>query len=115
MIAITLRNRTQASHQSISIMIIIIIIITIIIIIIMIIITLIIVIAIISIIIIISSSSSIIMFNSATRPPLNLTLRCRRLASKPCTVDFRNLIVFLLGRDPGTLKSDIVSKKHIYN
>ena len=28
------------------------------------------------------------------------------------TVDFRNLIVFLLGRDPGTLKSDIVSKKH---
>ena len=28
------------------------------------------------------------------------------------TVDFRNFIVFLLGRDPGTLKSDIVSKKH---
>ena len=27
------------------------------------------------------------------------------------TVDFRNFIVFLLGRDPGTLKSDIVSKK----
>ena len=26
-------------------------------------------------------------------------------------VDFRNFIVFL-GRDPGTLKSDIVSKKH---
>ena len=28
------------------------------------------------------------------------------------TVDFRNFIVFLLGRDPGTLKSDIVSKRH---
>ena len=28
------------------------------------------------------------------------------------TVDLRNVIVFLLGRDPGTLKSDIVSKKH---
>ena len=28
------------------------------------------------------------------------------------TVEFRNFIVFLLGRDPGTLKSDIVSKKH---
>ena len=28
------------------------------------------------------------------------------------TVDFRNFIVFLLGRDPGTLKSNIVSKKH---
>ena len=27
------------------------------------------------------------------------------------TVYFRNFIVFLLGRDPGTLKSDIVSKK----
>ena len=27
------------------------------------------------------------------------------------TVDFRNVIVFLLGGDPGTLKSDIVSKK----
>ena len=29
-----------------------------------------------------------------------------------CPVDFRNFIVFLLGRDPGTLKSDIASKKH---
>ena len=28
------------------------------------------------------------------------------------TVDSRNFIVFFLGRDPGTLKSDIVSKKH---
>ena len=28
------------------------------------------------------------------------------------TVDFRNFIVFFLGRDPGILKSDIVSKKH---
>ena len=28
------------------------------------------------------------------------------------TVDFRDFIVFLLSRDPGTLKSDIVSKKH---
>ena len=28
------------------------------------------------------------------------------------TVDFRSFIVFFLGRDPGTLKSDIVSKKH---
>ena len=28
------------------------------------------------------------------------------------TVDFRNFIVFFSGRDPGTLKSDIVSKKH---
>ena len=28
-----------------------------------------------------------------------------------CAVDFRKFIVFL-GRDPGTLKSDIVSKKH---
>ena len=28
------------------------------------------------------------------------------------TVDFQNLIVLSLGRDPGTLKSDIVSKKH---
>ena len=27
------------------------------------------------------------------------------------TVDFRNSIVILLGRDPGTLKSDIVSTK----
>ena len=27
-------------------------------------------------------------------------------------VDFRNFIVFFVGRDPGTLKSDIVSKKH---
>ena len=27
------------------------------------------------------------------------------------TVDFRNFIVFSSGRDPGTLKSDIVSKK----
>ena len=26
------------------------------------------------------------------------------------TVDLRNFIVFFLGRDPGTLKSDIVSK-----
>ena len=28
------------------------------------------------------------------------------------TVYFRSFIVFLLGPDPGTLKSDIVSKKH---
>ena len=28
------------------------------------------------------------------------------------TVDFRHFIVFFLGRDPGTLKSDIESKKH---
>ena len=28
------------------------------------------------------------------------------------TVGFRNFIVFLLGRDPGTLKSDIAFKKH---
>ena len=27
------------------------------------------------------------------------------------TIDFRNFIVFFLGRDPGTLKSDIVSTK----
>ena len=45
--------------------------------------------------------------------------RARRAAGKGppggiarATVDFRNLIVFLLGRDPGILKSDIVSKKH---
>ena len=30
----------------------------------------------------------------------------------PFTVDFRNFIVLVWGRDPGTLKSDIVSKKH---
>ena len=35
---------------------------------------------------------------------------CGAFASSP-TVDFRNFIVFLLGRDPGTLKSDIVSKQ----
>ena len=28
------------------------------------------------------------------------------------TVDFRNFIVFLLGRNPSTLKSDIASKNH---
>ena len=28
------------------------------------------------------------------------------------TVDFRNVIVFLLSRDPGTLKFDIVSNRH---
>ena len=31
------------------------------------------------------------------------------------TVDFRNFIVFCWGRGPGTLKSDIVSKKNIHN
>ena len=36
---------------------------------------------------------------------------CSMLATA-ATVDFRNFIVFLLGRDPGTLKSDIVSNKH---
>ena len=35
-------------------------------------------------------------------------------AQDATTVDFRNFIVFLLGRDPGTLKSDIVSK-NIHN
>ena len=29
------------------------------------------------------------------------------------TVDFRDFVVFLRGRDPGTLKSDIVSTKHL--
>ena len=31
--------------------------------------------------------------------------------SPTTTVDFRNFVVFF-GRDPGTLKSDIVSRKH---
>ena len=31
------------------------------------------------------------------------------------TIDVRNVIVFFLGRDPGTLKSDIVSTKNIHN
>ena len=30
----------------------------------------------------------------------------------PGAVDVRSFIVFFSGRDPGTLKSDIVSKKH---
>ena len=40
----------------------------------------------------------------------------RPIRSQRDTVDFRNLIVFF-GRDPGTLKSDIVSNKHpqLYN
>ena len=55
----------------------------------------------------------------APRPPAraaaplgNLGISPRDAWRRDHTVDFRNFIVFLLGRDPGTLKSDIVSKKH---
>ena len=40
------------------------------------------------------------------------SMRLRLVALQVNTVDFRNFIVFVSGRDPGTLKSDIVSKKH---
>ena len=42
----------------------------------------------------------------------NIGIPCKE--PMPCrhTVDFRHFIVFVCGLDPGTLKSDIVSKKH---
>ena len=64
------------------------------------------------IIIIISSSSSSISISISNIIISNSSSSSSSSSSRSSsTVDFRNFIVFLLGRDPGTLKSDIVSTK----